>query len=306
MVEIDARQVGQRIDNFLLTQLKGVPKSRIYRLIRKGEVRINKKRIKPEYKLQLADQVRIPPVRVAQRTGIPAPSASMTACLLKALVYEDESLLVLNKPSGLAVHAGTGVQLGMIEALRQIRQDPHLELVHRLDKGTSGCVVIARNLQTLNFLSTAFRNRKVSKVYHALVSGHWPGTLDRVDAPLQRQPERNGERRVQSDSQGKEAVTRFRVLEYLADHTLVEARPETGRTHQIRVHAQLAGHAISGDQKYQTDETLARDRKLGINRLCLHAAALTLPMPGGELLQLEAPLEESFQRILTSLRASGL
>lgn len=301
LVNILPGQEGQRIDNFLLSRLKGVPKSRIYRLIRKGEVRVNKKRIKAEYKLKVEDQVRIPPVRVADRNAPPAVSDSLRACLEAALLYEDEQVLVFNKPAGLAVHAGTGVSLGMIEALRQLYDDKQLELVHRLDKGTSGCLLVARSLASLNTLSAAFKARKVKKTYHALVAGHWPSNLQRVDAPLQRLTPRNGERRVEVDSDGKQAVTEFHVLQTLPGHTLLEARPLTGRTHQIRVHTRLSGHAICGDEKYRADAELKRDREQGIRRLCLHARGLELQLPNGQPLSVSAPYDAGFSNILRAL-----
>lgn len=299
---IEPGQAGQRIDNFLISLLKGLPKSRIYRIIRKGEIRINKKRVKPEYRLQGGDLLRIPPVRLAEREDLPRPSAGLTRLLQEALLYADEDLMVLNKPAGLAVHGGTGVELGLIEALRQIHDAPGLELAHRLDKGTSGCLLIARHPASLRYLGDAFRQRRVTKVYHAIVSGRWPAHRAEVRLPLERLPERNGERLVAVSASGREALTLFRVLEPLNDHTLVEARPETGRTHQIRVHAAHSGHPICGDDKYQTPEQLDRERGRGIRRLCLHAAELSLELPSGEQHHFMARRDAGFEAVLSGLR----
>lgn len=302
---IESAQAGQRVDNFLITLLKGLPKSRIYRIIRKGELRINRKRVKPEYRLQSGDQLRIPPVRLAERGELPGPSAGLTRLLQDALLYADDDLMVLNKPAGLAVHGGTGVELGLIEALRQIHEAPGLELAHRLDKGTSGCLLIARHPASLRYLGDAFRERRVSKVYHAVVSGRWPAHLTEVSLPLERLPERNGERMVAVSASGREALTLFRVLESLGGHTLVEARPETGRTHQIRVHAAHSGHPICGDDKYQAPEQLKRERDRGIRRLCLHAAELSLELPSGEQRHFTAHRDTGFEAVLSGLRQTG-
>lgn len=299
---IESGQAGQRIDNFLISLLKGLPKSRIYRIIRKGEIRVNKKRVKPEYRLQSGDLLRIPPVRLAEREELPTPSTGLARLLRDALLYADEDLMVLNKPAGLAVHGGTGVELGLIEALRQIHEAPGLELAHRLDKGTSGCLLIARHAASLRYLGDAFRERRVSKVYHALVSGRWPAHLTEVSLPLERLPERNGERMVAVSASGREALTQFRIMETLGDHTLVEARPETGRTHQIRVHAAHSGHPICGDDKYQTPEQLDRERSRGIRRLCLHAAELSLTLPSGRLHHFMAAHDAGFEAVLNGLR----
>ena len=300
---IEPSQSGQRIDNFLISLLKGVPKSRIYRLIRKGELRVNRKRVKAVYRLQSGDMLRIPPLRIAARDTLPQPSAALTSLLQEGLLYEDQDMMVLNKPAGLAVHGGTGVELGLIEALRQIHGAPGLELAHRLDKGTSGCLLVARHQASLRFFSDAFRERRVDKVYHAIVSGTWPVQLTEVKLPLERLPERNGERMVIVSEAGKTALTHFRVLETLGNCTLIEARPETGRTHQIRVHAAHSGHPICGDDKYHLPE-LAGGRNKRQNRLCLHAAALRLKLPSGEMGEFRAEHDVGFERILVGLRQS--
>jgi len=263
---------GQRLDNFLFSRLKGVPRSRIYRLIRKGEIRVNKKRCRPEQRLLSTDQIRVAPIRTATREAPPTISDSLRQTLQAAILYQDEHLLVINKPAGLAVHAGTGVHLGLIEALRQLWPDQDfLELVHRLDRETSGCLLVARSPYALHQLQTALKKRQVDKHYHALVQGNWPETLLEVNAPLQRDELRGGERVVVVSREGKPALTRFRVLQRLRDATLIEAMPVSGRTHQIRVHCRHAGHSILGDDKYLDT---ADNRFPGIRHLCLHAAAI--------------------------------
>lgn len=302
--DIDPDQAGQRLDNFLLARLKGVPKSRIYRIIRKGEVRVNKKREKPDYKLRAGDRVRIPPVRVAQGTEQPPPSRDLQALLTDSVLYQDENMLVVNKPSGLPVHGGTGVKVGLIEALRHMYPDlPGLELVHRLDKGTSGCLLVARNARALKQLADQFKTGKVSKTYHALVQGSWPAGLTEINERLQRQEPRGGERLVTVSQDGKSATTHFRVLESFDAASLVQANPVTGRTHQIRVHALHAGHPIIGDEKYADGAATKRFAGLGIRRLCLHAAALALDDPGtGTRVTVEAPYDAQFTNALRILR----
>ncbi|HFD80552.1 MAG TPA: RluA family pseudouridine synthase, partial [Gammaproteobacteria bacterium] len=246
-VEVSAEQAGQRIDNFLLRVLKGVPKSRIYRLLRKGEVRVNKGRIRPEYRLQAGDTLRIPPVRVAETRG-GAPGARPQQALADAILYEDDRLLVLNKPAGMAVHGGSGLSFGVIEALRALRPEaPYLELVHRLDRDTSGCLLIAKRRSELRTLHELLRTGALTKRYLLLAEGDWSRGPFRVEAPLRKNQLRGGERVVRVDSTGKAALTRFRFLEGYAGASLMEAELVTGRTHQIRVHAQHAGHPLAGD-----------------------------------------------------------
>jgi len=274
---------GQRIDNYLLKLLKGVPKSRIYRLLRKGEVRVNKGRIKPEYKLMDGDSVRVPPIRVAERT---APedvfvSDGLSRQLQGAILFEDERLLIINKPSGLAVHGGSGVSVGLIEALRRIRPDERfLELVHRLDRDTSGCVMLAKKRSTLKTLHGLLRGNGVDKRYLALVEGRWSSRKVQVKLPLEKNVLQSGERMVRVNPDGKYALTRFEVVQRFPGATLVEARPVTGRTHQIRVHCQAAGHPIIGDEKYGRDEVNEQFRKEGVQRLFLHAHSLGFELDG--------------------------
>jgi 23S rRNA pseudouridine955/2504/2580 synthase len=294
-------QHEQRLDNFLLGRLKGAPKTLIYRIIRKGEVRVNGKRAKPEQRLAAGDIVRVPPLRLAEPGQAPSPGVQLQERLRAAILLEDEHLLVLNKPAGLSVHAGTGMKLGVIEALRAMYPGvAGLELVHRLDKGTSGCLLLAKTGKARKALMEAFRQQQVHKVYHLIVAGQWPQRLTRVELALQRQEERGGERRVEADPEGKAARTDFRVLQRLGNSaTLVEARPSTGRTHQIRVHATEQGHPLLGDDKYFTTQSQRCSKEHGIGRLCLHASAVEFRHPeNGRLLRVEAPYDDAFTRAL--------
>ncbi len=282
-----------------MAQLKGVPKSRIYNLIRKGEVRVNKGRSKPEYKLCAGDLVRIPPVRVADKTESAQVKISnqLATLLAKSILYEDDGLLVINKPPGVAVHGGSGVSLGLIEALRQLRPEArYLELVHRLDRDTSGCIMIAKKRSYLRHLQAALREKasgEVIKVYQALVVGAWPKRCHQVNAPLLKVEVADDERVVKVHPDGKPSLTLFRILRQFDGFTLVEARPITGRTHQIRVHAQSQGYSLVGDEKYGDDEVNADLRQRGFKRLFLHAWALEFYLPGAEVrTRVEAPLPE--------------
>ncbi|MBA1183635.1 23S rRNA pseudouridine(955/2504/2580) synthase RluC [Stutzerimonas nitrititolerans] len=303
MLEVSPEFAGQRIDNFLRNQLKGVPKTLIYRILRKGEVRVNKGRIKPEYKLQAGDLVRVPPLRLAERDE-PAPLAQgLLERLEAAIVYEDKALIVLNKPAGIAVHGGSGLSYGVIEALRQLRPDAkELELVHRLDRDTSGLLMVAKKRSMLRHLHQELRGDGVDKRYMALVRGRWEAGKKQVNAPLLKNTLRSGERMVEVTDEGKEALTLFRVLRRFGDFaTLVEARPVTGRTHQIRVHARHAGHAIAGDSKYGDEDFSREIRELGGKRLFLHAYGLKVPLPDGGELNLEAPVDEVWSQTLGKL-----
>lgn len=303
-VTIDADQQGQRIDNFLRTQLKGVPKSMIYRILRKGEVRVNKGRIKPEYKLQADDIVRIPPVRVSEGAPTPSPKLEKIAALESHILYEDERLLVINKPTGLAVHGGSGLNFGLIEGLRALRPNAHfMELVHRLDRDTSGCMVIAKKRSALRHMHEQLRSGKMDKRYQALVAGQWPDNRFKVKAPLKKNNLQSGERMVCVSDDGKPSETRYRVLERYADATLIEASPITGRTHQIRVHCQHAGHPIAGDPKYGDSDFDGLLKPTGLNRLFLHASSLTLLHPrNDEPVVFSAPLDTNLSETLEKLR----
>lgn len=304
LVEIDADREGQRLDNFLISQLKGVPKSAIYRIVRKGEVRVNKGRIKVDYRLKDGDIVRIPPVRLAAVTAPAHAGQKLTELLKNSILFENKGLLIINKPSGLAVHGGSGINLGMIEALRQIRPDDHyLELVHRLDRDTSGCIMVAKKRSMLRHLHKELREGRIQKTYHALVAGQWSPRCQEVNAPLRKNELSSGERIVKVDPEGKPSKTKFKLLQQFQGCSLVEAQPVTGRTHQIRVHAQCQGHGLVGDTKYGDDELNKRMKVFGLNRLFLHAASLTLCLPDDEQpMTVSAPLEESLEKGLSHLQ----
>ncbi len=300
---IEADSAGQRLDNYLLKVLKGVPKTRIYRGLRKGEFRINKGRVKADYRLVEGDLLRVPPLHQPEPGAAPVIPGFWAGEIKSRIVHEDPGLLVVNKPSGLAVHGGSGLNFGLIECLRQLRpEDRYLELVHRLDRDTSGLILVARKPAILRELHRQLRGEGVDKRYLALVAGRWPKERRMVEAPLQKNIVQSGERMVKVAKEGKASVTGFVVLEQFAEATLVEARPHTGRTHQIRVHAQFAGHPILGDDKYMDDATAALARKLGVRRLFLHARSLAFTLPEQPRLRLEAALEPELENILESMR----
>lgn len=294
---------GQRIDNFLLTALKGVPKSHIYRVMRKGEVRVNGGRVKANYRLKTGDEVRIPPVRMSaqeQRAAIPAGRLGE---LTSAILYEDDAILALNKPAGWAVHGGSGVPYGVIEALREARTDlPHLELVHRLDRDTSGVLLLAKNRHVLRALHEALRGGLVDKHYLALVSGRWPASKRRVEVALRKNVLQSGERMVTEDEDGKDAISEFTVRNAYPGASLVDVKLLTGRTHQIRVHAEHSGHPLAGDTKYGDADFNARMKTLGLRRLFLHAHTLAFDSPAdGKRIALTAPLPDELQDVLKKL-----
>ncbi len=301
-MDISDELAGQRIDNFLLRVLKGVPKSRIYRLLRKGEVRVNRGRIRANYRLKAGDQVRIPPVRVAE-TRQPAPASSAIETLANSIIYEDERLLVLDKPSGMAVHGGSGLSYGVIEALRALRPDaPYLELVHRLDRDTSGCLLIAKRRSELRTLHELLRRGAVEKRYLLLVQGDWSQGPWKINAPLRKNQMQGGERMVRVDPEGKTALTHFRFLERYADASLMEAELKTGRTHQIRVHAVHAGHPLAGDAKYGDARFNHRLRKLGLKRLFLHAHFVAFRDTERQReIEVSAPLAANLRKLIQQL-----
>jgi len=306
-VTISADEAGQRIDNFLRTRLKGVPKSMIYRIVRKGEVRVNKKRVKPEYKLLDGDELRIPPVRQSAPDQTPvSPLLGKVAALTEAILYEDDHLLILNKPSGTAVHGGSGLSFGVIEGLRALRPDARfLELVHRLDRDTSGVLLIAKKRSALRLLHEQLRMKGMQKDYLALVAGEWPSQTKLVSAPLLKNILANGERVVRVGNDGKPSETRFKVEERFTHATLLRASPLTGRTHQIRVHAQYAGHPIAFDDRYGDRQFDQQLKGSGLHRLFLHAAALRFEHPDtGETMRIEAPLDNALRHCLLYLRAN--
>lgn len=307
LITIDAGNVAQRVDNFLLSRLKGVPKSRIYRILRKGEVRVNKGRVKPEYKLRDGDVVRVPPIRVSQRDEPPAPSQQLSALLESAILFENDDLLVVNKPSGLAVHGGSGISLGLIESFRQIRPDNRfLELVHRLDRDTSGCIMIAKKRSSLRYIQQELREGRIQKIYRALVNGRWPNRRKTVNAPLIKNQLSSGERMVriaQADTEGaKASLTEYRIIQRYASCTLVEAKPITGRTHQIRVHCQSVGCSIIGDDKYCDGDINKAYRDLGLKRLFLHAYQLQFRLPDHTSVNVEAPMGQDLLAVFDNLK----
>jgi 23S rRNA pseudouridine955/2504/2580 synthase len=295
MVETEA--VGQRIDNFIFKHLKNVPKVRVYRAIRNGEVRVNQKRVKPTYRIQFGDKVRIPPL--AQQAAKPVtPRAEVIQAIRQRIVYEDAELIVLDKPSGLPVHGGSGIQGGVIELLRLVRPDLRfLELVHRLDRETSGCLLLAKKRQTLLAWHERLAQRRAHKQYLALVRGCWQGGAQRVDAPLLKNTLSSGERVVKVSEEGKSAVTLFRPLKIFKEMSLIEARPLTGRTHQIRVHLQQLGYPIAADQKYGDAVFNRAVRQQGLKRLFLHAAGISYPDGFGICILLAPDLADFLRKI---------
>lgn len=303
LLTVTADQEGQRLDNFLSSRLKGVPKAALYRIIRTGQIRVNKGRIKPDYRVRSGDVVRLPPMIVSD-TQVPArPSAPVIELLREAVLYHKDGLLIVNKPSGMAVHGGSGISLGLIEALRQTGDYPgFLELVHRLDRDTSGCVMVARKRSVLKYFQEALRQRQfVEKRYLALVQGDWPAGCTSVDEPLKRFVLANGERVVRVRADGKAARTEFKVIQRYEQATLVEARPITGRTHQIRVHAKHVGCPLVGDLKYGDTALCQKLSASGFQRLFLHAASLSLKLPSGDNLRVEAALPSALSLPLAAL-----
>ncbi len=301
-IEVGEDGVGQRIDNFLLKTLKGVPKSRIYRILRKGEVRVNRGRIKPEYRLKIGDIVRIPPIRTSEAAEPTIPGDRVLKLIEQNILYEDKGLLVLNKPSGLAVHGGSGVSFGVIEALRALRPDARfLELAHRLDRDTSGCLVIAKKRSVLRAFHELLREGGMDKHYLALVQGRWQGGKRRVDAPLRKNVLNSGERVVRVSEDGKPSLSIFTPVAIYKDSSLMRVKLVTGRTHQVRVHAQFCGHPIAGDDKYG-DTTFNREMaQRGLKRLFLHAAELRFTLPDSITIHVEAPLDDDLQTLLKRL-----
>lgn len=303
-ISIAEQDAGQRLDNFLFRILKGVPKSHIYRIIRGGEVRVNKKRAQVSTKLTMGDSIRIPPVRQSPTTLPGKVPSRISQQLLASILYEDERFLVINKPSGLAVHGGSGISLGVIECLRAIRQDIHyLELVHRLDRDTSGCLMIAKKRSALRSLQALFASREVIKTYWAVLEGTWKGPkFQTVQAPLQKNILKSGERMVVVDPAGKAAITDFNLLENYSQACWVEAFPHTGRTHQIRVHSAYLAHPIVGDEKYGQNTQISVTHQLS-KRLYLHAHSIQFNLEGIKF-SFEADIDDEFQSAIAILRKS--
>lgn len=301
-VEIAAEAAGQRLDNFLVTRLKGVPKSHVYRLLRKGEVRVNKGRVKADYRLAAGDVVRLPPVRRPDPAQASPRGRAAGLKLENCILHEDDRLLVLDKPSGIAVHGGSGLSHGVIEALRAARPEaPYLELVHRLDRETSGCLLVAKRRSALRALHELLRTGRVEKRYLALVQGRWDLGQVKLEDRL-RKTVRGGERVVTVDESGKAAASIFRPVEIGNTASLLEVRIMTGRTHQIRVQAAEAGHPLAGDERYGDRDFNRQMKSFGLERLFLHAASIGWEDPaGGEWRMYSAPLPDDLRAVLSSL-----
>lgn len=306
LVRVPDDRDGQRLDNFLLGQLKGAPRSIIYKIVRSGQVRVNGGRAKPERKLDAGDEVRIPPVRLETPGEAGTPSKGLLAAMDASIVFEDARLLAISKPSGIASHGGSGISFGVIETLRALRPNQPLELVHRLDRDTSGLMVLSKKRSALTQLQALLREDHgagIRKRYLTLLAGRMPDGTMSVDAPLHVGLRQGGERHVQVNPQGKISLSHFGVLERLGGQSYCEVRIETGRTHQIRVHAQHIGHPVAGDDKYGDVEVNKRMREqIGLRRLFLHAASLEFTLDDGEAYVLNAPLADDLREALDRLR----
>jgi 23S rRNA pseudouridine955/2504/2580 synthase len=307
ILTVPADRAGQRLDNFLLGQLKGAPRSLIYKLVRSGQVRVNGGRAKADRKLEPGDEVRVPPVRLNEEGDKAGPPAAFMKRLEDAIVFEDDRLLALNKPSGVASHGGSGISFGAIETLRALRPGKTLELVHRLDRDTSGLLIVAKKRSALSELQALLREDHgsgIRKHYLTLLVGRMPDGTMTVDAPLHVGLRQGGERHVQVNPIGKESISHFKVLERKGGHSYCEVRIETGRTHQIRVHAQHLGHPVAGDDKYGDPDVNKRLRdQIGLKRLFLHAASLEFFLDSGKTpYLLNAPLADELAEVLNRLK----
>lgn len=298
-VRVTVDQDGQRVDNFLIRECLGVPRSHIYRLIRTGEVLVDGRRIKQTRKLVAGEQVRIPAVQMEERSEVRVPD-KLANSVAASVIFEHNDFLILNKPAGVAVHGGSGLAFGLIDALRQSRDDSTLSLAHRLDRATSGCLLIGRGLSVTRQLQDLFRQRDIEKHYVALVDGQWPESLSRVDAPLLKNVEHAGERRVVVDASGQSALTHFSIRQRYSTATLVDIRLDTGRTHQIRVHTRHSGHAVVGDNRYGDNRRNAQFKKLGLSRLFLHSSELAFNWRG-EHVKVQAPVGSGWTQALNAL-----
>jgi 23S rRNA pseudouridine955/2504/2580 synthase len=302
LLEVTEEQAGQRLDNFVQRQLGDLPRSRIYRVIRKGEVRVNGHRTGPDTRLQLHDKVRIPPVRVRPAAEVGQPSAQLLDTIRNAITYSDDNLLVVDKPSGVAVHGGSGVSFGAIEALRALRPGETLELIHRLDRDTSGVLLVARNTATLRTVHALLREGAFEKRYLALLQGKWELGRKRIDIPLRTDLRVGGERTVRADPSGKPSLSEFRPVQFFGKRaTLMEVTLFTGRTHQIRVHAQHAGHPVAGDEKYGDEEFNAQMKAFGLYRMFLHAQSVSFQWPNGGEFSVNTPLPPELAATIDTL-----
>jgi len=300
---IDEELSGQRLDNFLFNKLKNVPKSRIYRMLRGGEVRVNKKRAAPSYKIQSDDLIRIPPFWAEETLSKGKPGSNLIKLLLDAIIFEDNRILVINKPSGIASHGGSGINFGVIETLRAARPDlKNLELVHRLDRDTSGCLILAKKRSALRELHKLIFDGAILKKYVLLVRGQWQGGERAVDASLLKNQLKSGERMVTIDHQGKDSLTIFRPLKVGIVASLIEAELKTGRTHQIRVHALHIGYPIAGDEKYGDSEFNAKMKELGFKRMFLHAEKISFCWATKEKVEFVAKLDKELEEFLKVLK----
>lgn len=301
-IKILTDDAGQRIDNFLLTTLKGIPKSHIYKMVRKGEVRVNKKRISQTYRLLEGDVVRLPPVFLESKAKKVPPSQITIDHLAKRIIYEDDVLLIINKPSGMSVHAGSTVRIGVIEALRHLYPKlVNLELAHRLDSETSGCLILAKKRKILRELHDLLREGKVTKIYWALTKGQWKKNELRVDLPLHKDYQDGGKHVVSVQAHGKSALTVFHPLKTGKLVSLMEVKLFTGRTHQIRVHASHLGHPIVGDDRYGDTELNKLARQKGLKRMFLHAKAVEFTLPSlGRTIKVEASLDPDLEASITA------
>lgn len=300
-IEINSDNDGQRVDNFLLTRLKGVPKSRIYKILRSGEVRVNKGRVKPSTRLNTSDIIRIPPLRLPEEQNVQIP-AHLIDEINQSVIYENDDLIILNKPAGIAVHAGSGVAFGIIDILRAERfKDSFIELAHRLDRQTSGCLVLAKSRPALTQLNQLMTSEQgINKYYLALTKGNWPAGENRIDAPLSKNEIKGGERMVTINPDGKPAISLFTPTEQFQDCSLTEIKLITGRTHQIRVHACSQDHAVAGDNKYGDKAFNKKMKQLGLKRMFLHARKLEFDLNGP--IKVTAPLDNNLQLVLENLR----
>ncbi len=303
-VTVPEDYTDQRVDNFIFARFRKVPKSRIYRAIRKGEVRVNKKRVTAETRIQPGDIVRIPPMHVPESDHIPLkPSQQWLKIMANSILYEDDGILAINKPSGIPVHGDAGTY-GVIEVMRALYpQYPHLELAHRIDKETSGCLLLAKKRGVLKQLHAAFREGDVQKTYYALTLGKWKKSELHVEVPLKRCERQTGECVILVDkTHGKVSLTNFEILDKFEEGEGVLAHPVTGRTHQIRVHAQYRGHPLAGDNKYGDPDFNTQLKILGLNRLFLHAMKLKITLPGAsQPIKVQAPLPVELTKVLENL-----
>ncbi len=301
-VEIDAEQAGKRLDQFLLKLLGTVPRSRVYRVVRKGEVRVNGHRADPAQRLQLHDKVRVPPVRIEPEGAPPRIPRALLERVRDAIIVENDKLLVIDKPAGVAVHGGSGLSFGVIEVLRALRPEDSLELVHRLDRDTSGCLLVARKASALRVMHALLREGLFEKRYLTLLKGHWPHGRTRIDVPLRTDMRVSGERTVQAHASGKAALSDFRPLQFFGKRaTLMEVGLLTGRTHQIRVHAAHAGHPVAGDEKYGDADFNTELGALGLARMFLHAHSVSFEWPQGGAFSASAPLPADLAAIVDRL-----